>query len=833
MVLQKPRTLGEGRRSKLSTFLRILFLPPLAVAPSSAAIAQSVAADGSTATGVTIGSSGLITVDIAPANSASISHNRYSSFSVPEAGVNLDNRAVSARTILNEVTSANVTTIEGPLSVIGPSADVIVANPNGIVVNGGRFQNTGNVALTTGVLGGVSDGLVTSTVTAGRIDIGPNGLSGTMEELALVSKSLRVDGPLRFDILEEGSHANIITGEGTINFDRLRSGAGIDGAGILPWALSIARSGVATDAVTVDITGNGSLSAGRISVTVNDQGAGVRIAGDQLASAGEFRLSSTGRLEIDGSAVAAQDSVVVSAASVDLVSSGDGHTGITSETGGVLIRAKTGDISLGQSRIAGTTIASSSLDSEGGVTLLAEGDITSSGSSEHRTQLISDTGEQPVSQNTSSVVLKADGGIHLENLDVSADGDFRLDARNGVSFSAVAGSADGNFQASSVDAGISFDATNLTSQSGIALRGTELRFGADDAEQERTELKAENGGFVARSIAGNILNFGSLLQGDTANAADPESLGGVSIYSAGSFLNRSLSVDRLAVAFGQADDLHIETGGDVSNETGRLFSNAAINIVAGGDILNETNFTAASSPLSIQRINGSRFAGSFFLKRSSSTFVQGDFGEQAIPGEQSFILGIGDVNLSAQNIRSVGADISGANVTLAAAERFQNEARQIGQVSFRQRCKWFCKTSGSSSLRLTGGTVTASASLELSAGVSVINLAGSLSGASGVEIAAPETVFVPAFSPNLIEHPAGLTGLFSGRRGYFAPSYLYGSIQSFGGDITINGNADLGEANLFTFGDVVVTGTRIQSARPTIPVLFERRPIGLAWSIFD
>jgi hypothetical protein len=277
----------------------------------------------------------------------------------------------------------------------------------------------------------------------------------------------------------------------------------------------------------------------------------------------------------------------------------------------------------------------------------------------------------------------------------------------------------------------------------------------------------------------------------------------------------------------------LKTAGDIRNETGRLFSNDGITIEAGGDIRNETSFTAESQPLAIQRIKGSRFVSSFFLKRRRSTVVSGDFGDQAIAGEQSFILGVGDVSLSAQNIRSIGADISGANVDINATGEVTNEARQVGQFSFRQSCKWFCKTSGSSSLRLVGGTVTASEALSIEAGNKVTSLAGTMSGATGLTITAPLTELTSAFSPTLIEHPAGLTGLFSGRRGYLSSSYVYGALQSTGGDITINGDADLGQANTFTLGEIVITGTEIESAPPTPPELFERHSIGLLWNVFD
>lgn len=47
------------------------------------------------------------------------------------------------------MTSTNRSLIEGEIAVAGPRANVVLANPNGIVINGGSFVNPGHVALAT------------------------------------------------------------------------------------------------------------------------------------------------------------------------------------------------------------------------------------------------------------------------------------------------------------------------------------------------------------------------------------------------------------------------------------------------------------------------------------------------------------------------------------------------------------------------------------------------------------------------------------------------------------------------------------------------------------
>ncbi|NLS75507.1 filamentous hemagglutinin N-terminal domain-containing protein, partial [Bradyrhizobium brasilense] len=119
-------------------------------------------------------------------------------------GVDLDNRPVNARTILNEVTSSRISNLNGPLDVLGARAHVIVANPNGISVDGASFRNTGGVVLSTGkasvvsrqiTSGSFQDNVVLKTE-GGTIDIGAGGLSGAMSTLHLLAGRIRVDGPV-------------------------------------------------------------------------------------------------------------------------------------------------------------------------------------------------------------------------------------------------------------------------------------------------------------------------------------------------------------------------------------------------------------------------------------------------------------------------------------------------------------------------------------------------------------------------------------------------------------------------------------------------------------
>ncbi|KJK21247.1 hypothetical protein UB46_28285 [Burkholderiaceae bacterium 16] len=93
---------------------------------SAWSLAGGITPDGGTVTTAATGANGRITVGVAQAMGG-VSTNTYRDFNVPRAGVDLDNNAALARTILNQVTSTNPSILEGPLSVLGPRANVILS----------------------------------------------------------------------------------------------------------------------------------------------------------------------------------------------------------------------------------------------------------------------------------------------------------------------------------------------------------------------------------------------------------------------------------------------------------------------------------------------------------------------------------------------------------------------------------------------------------------------------------------------------------------------------------------------------------------------------------
>jgi filamentous hemagglutinin len=113
---------------------------------------------------------GVPVIDIVKPNSDGVSHNKFKDFNVGEEGMILNNSPKpgpsalggtiggnpnlkggdSARLILNEVTGVNRSQLDGYIEVFGPSAGVIIANPNGITCQGCGFHNVQHGILSTG-----------------------------------------------------------------------------------------------------------------------------------------------------------------------------------------------------------------------------------------------------------------------------------------------------------------------------------------------------------------------------------------------------------------------------------------------------------------------------------------------------------------------------------------------------------------------------------------------------------------------------------------------------------------------------------------------------------
>ena len=223
---------------------------------------------------------GIPLVNITAPSSGGVSRNEYETFNVPDKGAILNNSYTLSKTelagyvqgnnnmaerpakiIVNEVTGAGSTSMDGFLEVAGNRADVVIANPNGITVNGGGFINTGKAFLTTGkpVYDG-EDHLQRFDITGGDILIEGKGLGGKETgSLAILSRAVRINAGIWAKDLR------ITTGANSIDAKTLEASA-IEGKGGRP-------------AFALDTAAIGGMYAGRITLVGTEKGLGVNNSG--------------------------------------------------------------------------------------------------------------------------------------------------------------------------------------------------------------------------------------------------------------------------------------------------------------------------------------------------------------------------------------------------------------------------------------------------------------------------------------------------------------------------------------------------------------------------
>jgi filamentous hemagglutinin len=255
---------------------------------------------------------GVPVVNIQTPSAAGVSRNRYRQFDVGPQGVILNNSRTDvqtqlggwvqanpwqagggARVILNEVQSSDPSLMHGPLEVAGPRAEVVLANPSGISVNGSSFINASRVTLTTGVAMMNGDVLTGYQVQDGTVRIEGAGLDARAADYtAILARAVEINAGLW------ARHLQVVTGTYAIAHD---SGA----AEARPQATA-PDPAAPVPAFSLDVSRLGGLYAGRITLVGTEAGLGVRNAGDILAGAGplvisqEGWLSNSGRMQAQG-----------------------------------------------------------------------------------------------------------------------------------------------------------------------------------------------------------------------------------------------------------------------------------------------------------------------------------------------------------------------------------------------------------------------------------------------------------------------------------------------------------------------------------------------------
>jgi filamentous hemagglutinin len=246
---------------------------------------------------------GVPLVNIQTPSAAGVSRNTYSQFDVNAQGAILNNSRTNvqtqlggwvqgnpwqatggARVILNEVNSANASQLRGFVEVAGQRAEVIIANPAGISVNGGGFINASRATLTTGMPVMNSGALDGYRVQGGSVTVGGAGLDARhTDHTAILARAIEVNAGIWANDLQ------LITGANDIGADQTTVQARPAGAG------------TTAPAFALDVAQLGGMYAGKITLVGTEAGVGVNNAGTIGASAGDVVLNANGWLSNSGS----------------------------------------------------------------------------------------------------------------------------------------------------------------------------------------------------------------------------------------------------------------------------------------------------------------------------------------------------------------------------------------------------------------------------------------------------------------------------------------------------------------------------------------------------
>ncbi|TMU81542.1 filamentous hemagglutinin N-terminal domain-containing protein [Pseudomonas fluorescens] len=249
---------------------------------------------------------GVPIVNIVAPNGSGLSHNQFLDYNVDRQGLVLNNalqagqsqlagqlaanpqlQGQAASVILNEVISRNPSAINGAQEIFGRPADYVLANPNGISVNGGSFINTPNANLVVG-RPELNDGKLQSLNSrdaSGQLQIHSGGLRNGEGSINLIAPRIDSQGAIT-----ARDQLNLTVGRNQVDY---ASGQ----------VKTVDPAGTTADQ-RIDASLFGAMQAGRINIVSTAEGAGVRVGAVQVAGRDGVQIRSAGDLSVSGEAVA-------------------------------------------------------------------------------------------------------------------------------------------------------------------------------------------------------------------------------------------------------------------------------------------------------------------------------------------------------------------------------------------------------------------------------------------------------------------------------------------------------------------------------------------------
>ncbi|NLP65387.1 hemagglutinin repeat-containing protein [Paraburkholderia sacchari] len=524
-----------------------------------------IVAGGAHAPNVIQTQNGLDQVNINRPSGAGVSVNTFNRFDVPGRGAILNNSPTivqtqqagmingnpnfsagqSARIIVNQVNSANASQLNGFLETAGNRAEVIIANPSGISVNGGGFINTSRAILTTGTPNYAADGSVSGfNVTGGNITVSGAGLNASnVDQVDLLARAVQANAAIY------AKNLNVITGANSIDHDTL-SATPIAGDSPAP-------------GVSIDVSNLGGMYANRVFLVGTEAGVGVSLKGIVAANAGDLVLTTQGKLVLASQANASGNINVSARDGIDNSGTTYAQQNVSLGTGGALTNSglvgaqQNTAINAGAVNSTGTLAAG--LNSDG--SLAQSGDLNMSASGAVRA-----TGRNAAGGNANI----SGATVNLAGSSTSANGAMTLAANGG----------DLNLSGATTTAGGTLDARasgTLNNDNGAMSSGGAQTVTAGALSNRGGQMIS--GGALTGNVAGATNNQGGTMQAS----------GALSVAS-GSLENSGGHIASLGT-----DGVSLTTTGLLNNGTGATIGGNGNVTLQAGQIANAGSITAVQS----------------------------------------------------------------------------------------------------------------------------------------------------------------------------------------------------------------------------------------------
>ncbi|WP_080437447.1 hemagglutinin repeat-containing protein [Burkholderia ubonensis] len=518
---------------------------------------------------------GLPQVNINKPSGAGVSLNTYNQFDVQKNGAILNNSPTivntqqagyingnpnlsagqAARIIVNQVNSTAASQIKGYVEIAGSRAEIVLANPAGIVVDGGGFINTSRAVLTTGVPQFGADGSLTGyNVSRGLITVQGAGLNASnVDQVDLIARAVQANAAIY------AKNLNVIAGAQQVNHDTLAA-TPIQGDGVAP-------------AVAIDVAQLGGMYANRVFLVGNSAGVGVANAGTIAAQAGDLTLQSDGRLVLTGKTTASGNLALSAAGGIQNSGTTYAQQSLSASTGadvtnsGTLAAQQNTTVNAGSVNSTGRLGAG--VNNDGSVARSGDLNLTASGQ-------LTATGQNVAGGNASLT----GGSVNLAGSQTAANGNLSLNATAGdVNLSNATTSSQGAIRANATGTVIN-DHGSLSSGGNTTLTGGNL---------SNQGGKVSSQGALSVNVAGQIANqSGELVSESTADlrgGAIANNQG--TIQSAAGMTVAGASLDNTAgrVTSLNGDGLSVTTSGQLTNAAGTTANGAQGGVIGGnGDV---------------------------------------------------------------------------------------------------------------------------------------------------------------------------------------------------------------------------------------------------------